>query len=95
MKEENAAEDFYAAFWTDMCSAVRQTLASDGNALAQGKFYQNNLVLIEFLLKNRGAGSSVGISTELETSYTEAVFFSRRILLLPGQIFSLPDKLLA
>lgn len=52
--------------------------------LLKVNFYQNKLVLIEFRLKNRGAGWSVGISTELETSYTEAFFFQGAFLLLPG-----------
>ena len=61
--------------------------------LLKVNFYQNKLVLIEFRLKNRGAGWSVGISTELETSYTEAVFFKAHFCYFRGQIFPLPDKL--
>lgn len=55
--------------------------------LLKVKFYQIKLVSIDILLKNHGAGWSVGISTELETSYTETVFFKAHFCYFRGKYF--------
>jgi len=95
LKEEDAAEDFHAAFWTDMCSAVRQALASYGNALAQGKILSNQIGFDRYSPEKSWRRVVCGHLHRARNELHRNSFFQGAFLLLPGQIFSLPDKLLA
>lgn len=84
LKEEDAAEDFHAAFWTDMCTTVRQTLTSDGNALAQGKFLSKQIGVDRVSTEKSWRRVVCGHLHRARNELHRSIFFSRRIFATSG-----------